>query len=155
MRSIIACGSSSAASLPAICDNCYASDNDSASPSVGINPAEQAGDPAAAISREPGFLTIREAAGILRVSESTIRNAIGSGQLRAFRFGARGGSIRIIQADLDDYIANAATAPAVSHTPASTGGQFKHLNASKLLAAWRQQGVLGKQRGKTTTSSSF
>lgn len=91
---------------------------------------------------------------MLRVSESTIRNAIGSGQLRAFRFGSRGGSIRITQADLSDYIAGAATSPLTSPTPAPTGGQFKHLDASKLLAAWQQQGVLGKQHKKTAMPSS-
>jgi excisionase family DNA binding protein len=95
-------------------------------------------------------LTIREAAGVLRISESTIRNAVSSGRLRAFRFGNRGGSIRIAQADLDDYITGAATAPLVSRTSAPSGGQFRHLDASKLLAAWRQQGVLGKQQGKST-----
>jgi excisionase family DNA binding protein len=112
-------------------------------------PAEQAEDFAGARKRKPGFLTIREAAHVLRVSESTIRNAVGSGRLRAFRFGNRGGSIRIAQADLDDYITGAATAPLVARTSAPTGGQFKHLNASKLLAAWRQQGVLGKQQEKS------
>jgi len=104
---------------------------------------EQAKIVGAASGHELSFLTIREAAGVLRVSESTIRNAVGSGRLRAFRFGDRGGSIRIAQADLDDYITGAATTLLVSRTLAPTGGQFKHLDASKLLAAWRTQGVLG------------
>jgi excisionase family DNA binding protein len=147
-----ACGTVPVASLPASGGTCQQSaDIAVASLSAG---AKEPDNPPAARSGEPSFLTIREAAGVLRVSESTIRNAISSGQLRAFRFGARGGSIRITWADLDDYIAGVATAPPVSHTPTPTGGQFKHLNASKLLAAWRQQGVLGKQREKTATPPS-
>ena len=91
-----------------------------------------------------GLLTIREAAALLRVSESTIRNAIHNGQLKAFRFGARGGSIRIAPADLEDYTASCAT-DAKHRTTCPTGsgnGLFKALDGRKLLAAWRQQGVL-------------
>ena len=89
---------------------------------------------------------------MLRVSESTIRNAIGSGRLRAFRFGVRGGSIRIGRADLEDYMASCATAakPAGRAAGQADGGLFKSLDAGRLLAAWRQQGVLGKQQGKST-----
>jgi len=104
--------------------------------------------------QNPGLLTIREAAALLRLSESTIRNAIRLGQLRAFRFGVRGGSIRISQADLDDYIAGAATAPLIARTPVPAGGRFKHLDASKLLAAWRKQGVLGAPRDGNNAPSS-
>jgi excisionase family DNA binding protein len=93
-----------------------------------------------AAGQHPGLLTIREASALLRLSESTIRNAIRLGQLRAYRFGTRGGSIRIGQADLDDYVAGAATAPCQGHMsvgpfPPSTGGEFKSLDASRLLAA--------------------
>ena len=103
-----------------------------------------------------GLLTIREAAAMLRISESTVRNAIRSGQLRAFRFGTRGGSIRIAPVDLQEYIASCATAkpscPKVA--PTTAGGRFKHLDASKLLSAWRQQGVLGApQDGNNAPSS--
>jgi excisionase family DNA binding protein len=107
-----------------------------------VRPSEQlSGSAGGSAWADPGFLTIREAAVLLRVSESTVRNAIASGRLRAFRFGARGGSIRIARPDLDDYIAGSATKPLKSRTPASTDSQFKHLNASRLLAAWRRQGV--------------
>ena len=104
----------------------------------------------------PGLLTIREAAGVLRVSESTIRNAIGSGRLRAFRFGVRGGSIRIGRADLEDYMASCATAarPAGRAVGQANGGRFKNLDAGRLLAAWRRQGVLDGQQGKHNGPSS-
>ena len=92
-----------------------------------------------------GLLTIREVAGVLRVSQSTVRNAIRDGDLPAFRFGARGGSIRVSPAHLDDYIASRSTVkPAkikTQHRPQAT--PFKSLDGEKLLAAWRRQGVLG------------
>ncbi len=103
-----------------------------------------------------GLLTIREAAAMLRIGDSTIRNAIRSGQLRAFRFGARGGSIRIATADLEEYIAGCATAKPLcpKAAPTTVGGRFKHLDASKLLSAWRQQGVLGAPRDGNNAPSS-
>lgn len=114
--------------------------------------ASQPSDPdnsPAAQSCKPGFLTIREAAGVLRVSESTIRNAIGSGQLRAFRFGARGGSIRIGKVDLEDYMASCTTAKPKGRTAVHQGGSlFKSLDAGRLLAAWKRQGVLDGSNDK-------
>ena len=110
----------------------------------------------AAAGPAPGLLTIREAADALRVSESTIRNAIGSGRLRAFRFGVRGGSIRIGRADLEDYMASCATAaqPVGRAAGQADGGLFKSLDAGRLLAAWRRQGVLGsRQDGHSGPSS--
>ena len=89
-------------------------------------------------------LTIAEAASLLRISESTIRNAIRSGQLRAFRFGARCGAIRITVADLNDYTTACATTPAktIKLGHAASGTPFKSLDAGRLLAAWQRQGVL-------------
>lgn len=102
------------------------------------------------------LLTIREAAALLRISDSTIRNAIRNGQLRAFRFGTRGGTIRIVPADLDDYVAGCATTKPSSPQLASNtvGGRFKNLDASKLLAAWRQRGVLDDQPNDSRAPSS-
>lgn len=96
----------------------------------------------------PSVLTIAEAASLLRISESTIRNAIRLGQLRAFRFGTRCGAIRITVADLNDYTTACATAPPKTTTPGRTtsGTPFKSLDAGRLLAAWQRQGVLdGRQ----------
>jgi excisionase family DNA binding protein len=118
-------------------------------------PPEHAVGVVAAEGREPGLLTIREAAGVLRVSESTIRNAIGSGRLRAFRFGSRGGSIRIGRADLDDYMVSCATPSrqAGRATGRADGVLFKSLDAGRLLAAWRRQGVLGGRQEEHTSPS--
>jgi excisionase family DNA binding protein len=93
---------------------------------------------------DDGLLTIREAATFLRVSESTIRNAIRAGRLHAYRFGAKGGSIRIAASDLQAYIASCATVPkrTQGRPSGASGGSFKMLDGGRLLAAWRQQGVL-------------
>lgn len=99
----------------------------------------------AADGSQSEFLTIREAANVLRVSQSTVRNAIRRGELPAYRFGSRGGTIRIAVTDLDKYVASRkTTAGSVlnSHAAASKRTPFKNLHAEKLLAAWRQQGAL-------------
>jgi len=94
--------------------------------------------------QDGGLLTIREVAALLRVSESTIRNAIRNGQLQAFRFGTRGGSIRIAVADIENYTASCTTATRqrTNSINKPNTGLFKALDGRKLLAAWRQQGVL-------------
>jgi excisionase family DNA binding protein len=97
------------------------------------------------LSSPSELLTIREAAALLRISESTIRNAIRAGLLPAFRFGLRGGRIRIARSDLQNYMQSCLTT-AQPQQPSSVskvgGSTFKNLNAAKLLAAWRRQGVL-------------
>jgi excisionase family DNA binding protein len=141
-------------SPPAASGNHYSpSGSSTPSPAVSQERAKIAG---AASGSESGFLTIREVAAVLRVSESTIRNAIGSGRLRAFRFGNRGGSIRIGRADLEDYMALCATAArrSVRNSSRSGGSLFKNLDGSRLLAAWRQQGVLDGQQGERSGPSS-
>ena len=112
--------------------------------------------PPQAASPSVQFLTIREAAGLLRVSESTVRNAIRAGQLRAFRFGLRGGSIRLSPTDLEAYMAACATeADRVQIAPRRPcGGAFQNLNAAKLLAAWRRQGVLPDRPSDNNAPSS-
>lgn len=47
------------------------------------------------------FLTIKEAAGLLKVSPWSVRQAIWRGQLRACLFGTR---VRIRRVDLDEYL---------------------------------------------------
>lgn len=120
--------------------------------------SEQAGGSVAARAknREPGFLTIREAASLLRVSESTIRNAVRNGQLRAFRFGNRGGSIRIAADDFQQYVTSCET-PGPRRTAKGAGsgnGLFKALDGRKLLAAWQRQGVLDGPPSDSSAPSS-
>lgn len=102
------------------------------------------------------FLTIREAADLLRVSQSTIRNAIQSGQLAAHRFGLRGGSIRITLAALNAYVAACGTV-AEPESPAAISGEvpgYRHLNPQRLLAAWQRQGVRAGRPGASNARSS-
>lgn len=107
-------------------------------------------------SREPGFLTIRDAASLLRVSQSTIRNAVRNGQLRAFRFGNRGGSIRIAADDFQEYVTSCETpGPRRPAKAAGSGnGLFKALDGRKLLAAWQRQGVLDGPPSDSSAPSS-
>lgn len=109
-----------------------------------------------ATRRDGGVLTVREAATFLRVSQSTIRNAIRGGQLRVFRFGTRGGSIRIAPSALEEYMAACQTDAErpVSASSKSGGSSFKNLDAAKLLAAWRQQGVLDSPPNGNSARSS-
>jgi len=118
--------------------------------------AEESGEGQGGPQAPPALITIREAAGRLRVSESTVRNAVRQGRLRAFRFGVRGGSIRISPADLDDYMASCATSsPSPTRVAnAANGTPFKNLDGPRLLAAWRRQGVLGDQPSEDSAPSS-
>src|SRR5262245_1772869 len=68
------------------------------------------------------FLTIREAALRLRVSYNTIRGAILAGRLKAYRFGARGGTYRIDPADLEAYQASCATTHQEPPAPRKSAG---------------------------------
>ena len=89
--------------------------------------------------------TIKEAAEKLRVSYGTIRGAILAGRLKAYRFGARGGTYRIDPADLEAYRASCMTTkqePAASKKRAGGGSAFKNLDGERLLDAWRRQGVV-------------
>ena len=103
-----------------------------------------------------GLLTIREVASLLRVSESTVRNAIRKGQLRAFRFGARRGTIRIGKADFEDYLASCVTepTPTVKRRSRTAGSPFTALDGGRLLAAWRRQGVLADRPNEGSAPSS-
>lgn len=94
------------------------------------------------------LLTIREAARILNVSYNTIRNAIISGRLAAFRFGDRGGTYRIDPGALESYKAASVTGqganrshPAAGSTATGSGKKFECLDGARLAAAWLKQGV--------------
>jgi excisionase family DNA binding protein len=104
---------------------------------------------------EQTLFTVREAALLLRVSESTIRNAIRTGRLAAYRFGNRGGTIRISEVALRRYLDESCALIARSQQDKSPSGPmpFKYLDGSKLLAAWRQQGVQLDPPGECSAQS--
>src|SRR5262245_39067498 len=101
--------------------------------------------------------TIKEAAERLRVSYNTIRGAILAGRLKAYRFGARGGTYRIDPADLEAYRASCMTTkqePPASKKSVGGGSAFKNLDGGRLLDAWRRQGVVDHPRGGRSARSS-
>lgn len=91
------------------------------------------------------FLTITQVANRLSVAYGTIRNAILSGRLTAYKIM---GTYRIRPADLDAFIGSCrgerGSATGLPPAPrAKTGGAaFTHLDGDRLLDAWRRQGVL-------------
>lgn len=56
------------------------------------------------------FFTIQEIAGLLKVSEATVRNWIHQGELRAIRFSRE---FRVATKDLEFFVASHATRPAM------------------------------------------
>ena len=57
---------------------------------------------------EPRFITLEEATGVLPLAEITLRRAIRSGELPAYRFGRR---LAIRTSDLDDWIESRKVVP--------------------------------------------
>ncbi len=102
------------------------------------------------------LLTVKEAAQFLRVSESTIRNAIRDGTLPAFRFGKRRGTIRIRECDLQAYLAACKSdhSPATFTSHSADGQPFQCLDSQRLLDAWRRAGVLSGPSGEHNVPSS-
>lgn len=61
---------------------------------------------------EHEYFTVQEAAERLRMKEKRIREAIGRGDLRAYRVGAgTRGAFRISREDLNDWLTRRATKP--------------------------------------------
>ena len=89
-------------------------------------------------------LTVKEVAARLRVSQGCIYSLCGSGALRHLRLGTGRGAIRIREEDLQSFVERCVreekeevATPRRMATPKA----FTNLNASRLLDAWRKQGV--------------
>lgn len=92
--------------------------------------------------RPAEFLTVREAAAILRVSYSSVLAAIHAGSLVAYGFGPNGGTYRIRRSDLSDYVAASCTRKNHARSkPRKSTSTFQKLDKQRLLRAWRDQGV--------------
>jgi len=90
-------------------------------------------------------LTVRQVAERLHVSQGTVYGLIAQGRLRAFRIGTGRGTLRVSEEALADFLQAVETSggqPADEGRPASRHGKlFRHLDAARLRAAWRDRGV--------------
>src|SRR5262245_59207602 len=107
------------------------------------------------------LLTIKQVAERLNVCPATVYDLCARRKLRHVRIGGSGrGTIRIDEADLEAFLASAAVQPdepAAPQPPRAKGrgaSGFTNLDADRLLAAWRQQGVLADQPGVRSAPSS-
>ncbi len=76
------------------------------------------------------LLTVRQVAGRLNASLSTIYELIEDGSLPSYRIGRNGGAIRVDEGDLLAYLAQCRTAGRVPPpTPSLTPTRLKHLRA--------------------------
>jgi excisionase family DNA binding protein len=99
------------------------------------------------------LFTVKQAAQQLALSPSSVYELIATGRIHAFRLGPRRGAIRIRKKDLQAYLdIPSSTTPAIDRE--RTGRLFKHLDAERLRAAWRQQGAIADQTNERNTPSS-
>ena len=72
------------------------------------------------------LLTVREAAALLNVSSSLIYHLIDSRKLACHRIGARRGTIRIREEDLDEYLF-ACRSDRIDETPRASVPRLRHI----------------------------
>lgn len=72
------------------------------------------------------LLTVREVAGILRVSRSLVYQLVEGGKLACHRIGNRNGAIRISAADVEDYLTQCRN-ERMEQTPTPPRPRLKHL----------------------------
>jgi len=77
------------------------------------------------------MLTVQEAAGRLKVSESTIYALIKAGRLRSHRVGLGRGVIRISESAIVDYLATTVSEPVAEVSKLSRRPRLKHISLSK------------------------
>lgn len=84
------------------------------------------------------FLTVKEVAKRLCHSEQTVRNLIARGELECYRCPG----VRISEEQLAAYLSQAQRVPPATSSPRRVQPQpIQHLNADRLLSAWKEQGV--------------
>lgn len=91
---------------------------------------------------EERLLRVNEVAQRLNLSLSTVYQLVESGRLTSHCVGMRKG-IRVAESDLLAYVEQCRSARRQRPAPApkKNGSPFKHLDAERLLDAWRRQGV--------------
>lgn len=86
------------------------------------------------------LLTVAQVAEFLSVSESLIYRLASDGEIPCYRIGK--GALRFREQDIESYLASHLHGKERTRRPGKTSGPvFKHLDASRLAAAWRDQGV--------------
>jgi excisionase family DNA binding protein len=90
------------------------------------------------------LLTVRQVAAKLNVSLRCVYQLIEARAIPCHRIGIGRGTIRVQEGDVDAYLIASRSPDKSAPTPppvSRPGGAFRHLNAERLRAAWRQQGV--------------
>jgi len=95
------------------------------------------------------MLTVKEVANRLGVSPGLIYALVRCRRIRSERFGTGRGTIRISEEALEEFrqtcVAEVEEAGAVVAAPGPSGktpAVFSNLDSSRLLAAWKEQGVV-------------
>ena len=85
------------------------------------------------------LLTVNDVAEILAVSPSLIYRLAAEGELPSYRLGK--GALRFCQEDIESYLSSCLKGKRARKPRTTSGPVFKHLDASRLAEAWREQGV--------------
>jgi len=86
------------------------------------------------------LLTVSDVAELLSVSESLIYRLASNGEIPSYRIGK--GALRFRMEDIDAYLSSRLQGKGRTRRPRTASGPvFKHLDASRLAEAWREQGV--------------
>ena len=112
-------------------------------------------DPHTQQADHESLLRVNQVARRLNLSLSTVYQLIESGRLPSHNVGMRKG-IRVAESDLLAYVEQCRSVrrqiPAT--VPTKNGSPFKHLDADRLLDAWRRQGVHVDRPGAGSAPSS-
>lgn len=85
------------------------------------------------------LLSVAEVAEFLNVSCSLVYRLANDGQIPYYRIGR--GALRFRMEDIDAYLSSRFQERGHRRPRTAPGPVFKHLDASRLAAAWRDQGV--------------
>ena len=101
------------------------------------------------------LLRVNEVGDRLNLSLSAVYQLIESGRLPSHCVGMRKG-IRVAESDLLAYVEQCRSArrQAPASAPRKNGAPFKHLDAERLLDAWRRQGVRADRPNAGSAQSS-
>jgi excisionase family DNA binding protein len=86
------------------------------------------------------LLTVRETAEALSVSPSLVYRLASEGEIPCYRIGKS--ALRFREEDIEIYLSSRLHGKTRTRRPRTASGPvFKHLDASRLAEAWKQQGV--------------